>query len=287
MGPLERGRDGELEAVQRRNRILLEDIMRMSIEFGALCENQNKYCLCFLCWQPELTSCFLSCHLPLACQLPFCPCRFSAAVPALFKIPCPSSQKRKTTTISVEVKKSQHKYIIGPKGNTLQEILEATGVSVEMPPLDSGSETIILRGEPDRLGPALTQVYAKVRRRRHNSDPVCGLIVEGCLCTLCAGEERDGGGGDRPRLAAPLHHRQEGAEHRAHHAAAATGENRAALSERRPRATQGDGGGGNPCVFLSRFTSNLRMARSGSVWRVPRRRWSRLRPRFKRSSKTW
>lgn len=65
----------------------------------------------------------------------------------------------------MEVKKSQHKYIIGPKGNTLQEILEATGVSVEMPPLDSGSETIILRGEPDKLGPALTQVYAKVRRR--------------------------------------------------------------------------------------------------------------------------
>lgn len=74
-------------------------------------------------------------------------------------------QKRKTTTISVEVKKSQHKYIIGPKGNTLQEILETTGVSVEMPPLDSGSETIILRGEPDKLGPALTQVYAKVRRK--------------------------------------------------------------------------------------------------------------------------
>lgn len=72
-------------------------------------------------------------------------------------------QKRKTTTISVEVKKSQHKYIIGPKGNTLQEILETTGVSVEMPQLDSGSETIILRGEPDKLGPALTQVYAKVR----------------------------------------------------------------------------------------------------------------------------
>uniref|UniRef100_A0A8C4EW81 Vigilin n=1 Tax=Dicentrarchus labrax TaxID=13489 RepID=A0A8C4EW81_DICLA len=69
----------------------------------------------------------------------------------------------KTTTISVEVKKSQHKYIIGPKGNTLQEILETTGVSVEMPPLDSGSETIILRGEPDKLGPALTQVYAKAK----------------------------------------------------------------------------------------------------------------------------
>uniref|UniRef100_A0A672M2L1 Vigilin n=1 Tax=Sinocyclocheilus grahami TaxID=75366 RepID=A0A672M2L1_SINGR len=72
-------------------------------------------------------------------------------------------KKRKTTTISVEVKKSQHKYIVGPKGNTLQEILENTGVSVEMPPLDSGSETIILRGEPDKLGPALTQVYAKAK----------------------------------------------------------------------------------------------------------------------------
>uniref|UniRef100_A0AAR2KI23 Vigilin n=1 Tax=Pygocentrus nattereri TaxID=42514 RepID=A0AAR2KI23_PYGNA len=72
-------------------------------------------------------------------------------------------KKRKTTTISVEVKKSQHKYIVGPKGNTLHEIMESTGVSVEMPPLDSGSETIILRGEPDKLGPALTQVYAKAK----------------------------------------------------------------------------------------------------------------------------
>lgn len=79
------------------------------------------------------------------------------------------NQKRKTTTISVEVKKSQHKYIVGPKGNTLQEILENTGVSVELPPLESASETIILRGEPDKLGPALTQVYAKVRRWMYES----------------------------------------------------------------------------------------------------------------------
>ncbi|XP_053286120.1 high density lipoprotein binding protein a [Pleuronectes platessa] len=70
-------------------------------------------------------------------------------------------KKRNTTTIAVEVKKSQHKYVIGPKGNTLQEILEKTGVSVEIPPSDSSSETVILRGEPDRLGQALTEVYAK------------------------------------------------------------------------------------------------------------------------------
>lgn len=53
--------------------------------------------------------------------------------------------------------------MIGPKGNTLQEILDKTGVSVEIPPSDSSSETIILRGEPDRLGQALTEVYAKVK----------------------------------------------------------------------------------------------------------------------------
>lgn len=137
----------------------------------------------------------------------------------------------------MEVKKSQHKYIIGPKGNTLQEILETTGVSVEMPPLDSSSETIILRGEPDKLGPALTQVYAKVRgsdgdppwcsvqlnEAPPSFSPAHAFIVKVCLC-FRAGEERDGGGGDRSSLAAPLHHRQEGTKHRADHAAAPTGE---------------------------------------------------------------
>ncbi|XP_055584305.1 vigilin-like [Falco cherrug] len=70
-------------------------------------------------------------------------------------------KKKKTTTLAVEVKKSQHKYVIGPKGNSLQEILEKTGVSVEIPPTDSSSETLILRGEPEKLGQALTEVYAK------------------------------------------------------------------------------------------------------------------------------
>jgi polyribonucleotide nucleotidyltransferase len=66
-------------------------------------------------------------------------------------------------TVSVEVRKSQHKYVIGPRGSNLSEILAETGVSVEVPPLDSGSETITLRGEQDKLGPALTLVYSKVR----------------------------------------------------------------------------------------------------------------------------
>jgi predicted PilT family ATPase len=64
-------------------------------------------------------------------------------------------------TVSVEVRKSQHKYVIGPRGSNLDEILAETGVAVEVPPLDSTSETITLRGEQDKLGPALTMVYSK------------------------------------------------------------------------------------------------------------------------------
>jgi polyribonucleotide nucleotidyltransferase len=51
--------------------------------------------------------------------------------------------EKKCTTVSVEVKKSQHKYVIGPKGTTIAEILEETGVSVEMPPSDSPSGKLL------------------------------------------------------------------------------------------------------------------------------------------------
>lgn len=68
-------------------------------------------------------------------------------------------------SVSVEVKKTQHKYVIGPKGNNLSEIFTETGVYVEVPSLESTSETITLRGDADKLGPALTLVYAKVNTR--------------------------------------------------------------------------------------------------------------------------
>jgi len=69
--------------------------------------------------------------------------------------------EKKATTVSVEVKKSQHKYVIGPKGNAINEILQETGVFVEMPSSDSSSETITLRGPQEKLGLALTKVYEK------------------------------------------------------------------------------------------------------------------------------
>lgn len=69
--------------------------------------------------------------------------------------------EKKMSTVSVEVKKSQHKYVIGPRGNSINEILSETGVFVEMPSSDSNSETITLRGPQDKLGLALTKVYEK------------------------------------------------------------------------------------------------------------------------------
>lgn len=69
--------------------------------------------------------------------------------------------EKKCSTISIEVKKSQHKYVIGPRGNAINEILADTGVFVEMPPNDTNSESITLRGPQEKLGLALTKVYEK------------------------------------------------------------------------------------------------------------------------------
>jgi len=79
------------------------------------------------------------------------------------------------------VKKSQHKYIIGTKGQNLQEILAETGVSVEVPPLDTPSDTITLRGDADKLGMALTAVYTKVSIAHIG----CRMCIHLCLWYTC------------------------------------------------------------------------------------------------------
>ena len=119
-----------------------------------------------------------------------------AALGALCPVHCTDTlvhtappQKKKTTTIAVEVKKSQHKYVIGPKGNSLQEILERTGVSVEIPPSDSASETVILRGEPEKLGQALTEVYAKVTSRGSEDQGGKGALTLASPPAWCAWEQ--------------------------------------------------------------------------------------------------
>lgn len=68
---------------------------------------------------------------------------------------------RKCQTVSVEVPKAQHKYVIGPRGCNVSEILDTYNVSVEVPSQDTNSSTITLRGPQDKLGGALTMVYDK------------------------------------------------------------------------------------------------------------------------------
>ena len=67
----------------------------------------------------------------LSSSLSFFLSSFLSSLPLLSLLsPSPSSfllQKRTCSTVSVEVRKSQHKYIIGPRGQGLQEILQTTG----------------------------------------------------------------------------------------------------------------------------------------------------------------
>ncbi|OTF83867.1 Vigilin-like protein [Euroglyphus maynei] len=83
---------------------------------------------------------------------------------------------RRCQSVSIEVKKAQHKYIVGPKKNTLNEIMEQTGVSVEMPASDSSVETIVLRGESEKLANALAVLYQKAHSETEEEIAVPGWI---------------------------------------------------------------------------------------------------------------
>ncbi|XP_066586209.1 vigilin [Prorops nasuta] len=72
-----------------------------------------------------------------------------------------AEMKKRCTTVSVEVPKSQHKYVNGHRGTTIAKILQLTGVSVEMPAADSPTGTITLRGPHEKLSQALDIVYEK------------------------------------------------------------------------------------------------------------------------------
>jgi len=69
-------------------------------------------------------------------------------------------KKKKCTTVNIEVKKAQHKYILGPAGQNLRQLFAKTGVSVELPH-ESESETITLRGERSKLATALSELYTQ------------------------------------------------------------------------------------------------------------------------------
>lgn len=69
--------------------------------------------------------------------------------------------KAKVTKLAIQITKSQHRLIIGKNGSTVQEIFKDYDVYVQVPKMESNSETIYLYGEDAKLGSALTVVCAK------------------------------------------------------------------------------------------------------------------------------
>ncbi|OLL26903.1 Vigilin 1 [Neolecta irregularis DAH-3] len=69
----------------------------------------------------------------------------------------------KTTTISaqIHVPKPQHKFIVGEKGNSIQEILAESDCSVIVPPAGSLSDEIFVRGPPAKVGMGISMVMDK------------------------------------------------------------------------------------------------------------------------------
>lgn len=53
------------------------------------------------------------------------------------------------------MKKPQHRFIIGRKRQGLDDIFRETEVILDLPPEESDSETIILRGPKDKIGDAV------------------------------------------------------------------------------------------------------------------------------------
>ncbi|KAF0396830.1 kh domain containing protein [Gigaspora margarita] len=69
--------------------------------------------------------------------------------------------KSTTRILNVDIPKRQHKFLIGQKGSNLQEILETTGCSLELPALFDPSEKVVVRGPQSKLASALQIVLDK------------------------------------------------------------------------------------------------------------------------------
>ena len=65
----------------------------------------------------------------------------------------------------MEVPREQHRYVQGSRSVNLHSILESTGVWVDLPPHDSDSNSVTLRGNPAKFGDALNIIFAKVTIR--------------------------------------------------------------------------------------------------------------------------
>ncbi|OMJ07515.1 Vigilin 1 [Smittium culicis] len=69
--------------------------------------------------------------------------------------------RRNLRNIQISLPKRQHRFVIGPKGSNVSEILESTGCSVEVPSIADQSTNITIRGPQTSLMDAMTKVMEK------------------------------------------------------------------------------------------------------------------------------
>lgn len=74
---------------------------------------------------------------------------------------CGELEKDLSTT-SIQVRKWQHKSLIGPKGCGVSAIFNETGVSVLVPESESNDETVVLRGPLHKLDSAVVKIKEKL-----------------------------------------------------------------------------------------------------------------------------
>ncbi|KAG0270138.1 hypothetical protein BGZ95_001799 [Linnemannia exigua] len=68
---------------------------------------------------------------------------------------------RTTRVMTINIPKRQHRFLVGTKGVHINEIHAATGCTIEIPPVDSTSDSIVVRGPEAELIPALTLIMEK------------------------------------------------------------------------------------------------------------------------------
>ncbi|CDH50527.1 kh domain-containing protein [Lichtheimia corymbifera JMRC:FSU:9682] len=72
-------------------------------------------------------------------------------------------------TAAISVPKRQHKYLLGKNGETLREILEESGCTIEIPPANDTSDSITIRGPNECLLEGLSLAMAKAREVHVNA----------------------------------------------------------------------------------------------------------------------
>ncbi|KAG0229667.1 hypothetical protein BGW42_001428 [Actinomortierella wolfii] len=69
--------------------------------------------------------------------------------------------ERTTRTMTINIPKRQHKFLVGAKGANISEIHAATGCTIEIPPVSSTSDSVVVRGPEAALIDALTLIMEK------------------------------------------------------------------------------------------------------------------------------